>query len=823
MQIFNCLLGNRVGSPKSAWVQSLCLGILILGGVSQASAQYAAISDAWWTYQQDCNGDGCKAGTLPGNQARLNWAPVVTNCNGALTVFEKVYYKSCGTSNWFPLYTNTPHSISGCRSTGHQYLDVTMGATCACRDFKIEIYRDGESIPDHILLNTSDPDLSQHREQLLVDDYCLSDFFASCVSLSGHAGSEQDQTSNATKEPGEPNHAGNAGGHSLWFCWSTTNNTVVTCDTLGSTVDTLLAVYTGNNVSNLVVVASNDDIAGATNRLSKVTFTPVPNTIYHIAVDGFGGANGLMTLNWNQATLALPDLISWGAATSPTVITRTFVSNECEVIEGCATPGLHRLLSWSTETRNIGSGDLIIGDPATNSLFRWASCHQHYHFEQFMEYNLLDTNGNIAATGHKVGFCLLDDHAWSPTANPSSKYDCNNQGIQAGWADVYSAGLPCQYIDITTVPPGDYILQMTVNPDKLIVEANYENNTSLVPVSIPPPSCATLPPNDNFTNAKPVGPLPFTVTTFNSCATEETGEPLINGPAGKSLWFNWTPAASQTIVINTKRSDFDTMLGVYTGSSVSNLTLVATNDDVVDGIRLQSQVTFAATGGVTYHIMVDGYGSAVGMVVLNVGPPVNDDFADAITLSGKAGATNGYNIGASKEESEPSHASDVGGHSLWFNWTAPAAGPVDLTTGGSDFDTTLGVYTGTTETNLVTVASNDDDIESGGLVTSHLWFTAVSNTVYRIAIDGFGGSTGNYKLAWNMNSGLKITNLSDGSVDIVLTGIDWQRYALLGSTNFTTWNTNINPITMAGGAHHYTNYPGTNVSSQQFFKAVRLP
>ena len=808
---------------RRAFWAGLGLAVLLVGLASPARSQTAAISDAWWTFQQDCNGDGCKAGTLPGNQARLNWAPIVTNCNGNLTVFEKVYYKFCGTGTWIPLYTNAPHFISACRSTGSQYLDVTMGASCSCRDFKIEVYRNGQSVPDHVLLNTSDPDLSQHREQLLVDDFCLSDFFASCISLSGHAGSEQDQTSNATKEPGEPNHAGNPGGHSLWFCWSTTNNTVVTFDTLGSTFDTLLAVYTGNNVSNLTVVASNDDIAGATNRLSKVTFTPVPGTTYHIAVDGFGGASGLMTLNWNQAALALPDLIAWGPAASPTVISRTFSSFDCEVVEGCATAGTHRLLSWSTETRNIGSGDLIIGNPATNSLFRWASCHQHYHFEQFMQYNLIDTNGNIAATGHKVGFCLLDDHAWSPTANPSSKYNCNNQGIQAGWADVYSAGLPCQYIDITSLAPGDYVLQMTVNPDKLIVEANYENNTTLVPVTIPPPNCATLPPNDNFSNAMPVGPLPFTVTAFNSCATKETGEPVINGPAGKSLWFNWTSGSNQTMVINTKRSDFDTLLGVYTGSSVSGLTMIATNDDLIQGVRLQSQVTFAAVAGVTYHIMVDGYASAVGTVVLNVAPPGNDDFANALTLSGPFGQTNGYNIGASKEATEPAHASDVGGHSIWFKWTAPSSGPVDLTTAGSDFDSTLGVYTGTDVANLVTVTSNDDDIESGGLVTSHLWFSAVSNTVYRFAIDGFGGSAGNYKLAWNMNSALSIRNLPGGSVDVVLTGIDWQRYALLGSTNFTTWTTNVAPITMASGAHHYTNSPGTNVSSQQFFKAIRLP
>src|SRR3954452_4896099 len=70
-----------------------CLGLALPGYFTSAGAQTAFIPDAWWTFQQDCNGDGCKAGTLPGQMARLNWDPDVTNCNGTLIVYEKVYSK----------------------------------------------------------------------------------------------------------------------------------------------------------------------------------------------------------------------------------------------------------------------------------------------------------------------------------------------------------------------------------------------------------------------------------------------------------------------------------------------------------------------------------------------------------------------------------------------------------------------------------------------------------------------------------------------------------------------------------------------------------
>src|SRR5437588_10936116 len=83
-------------------------------------SQHATIDDAWWTYQQDCNGDGCQAGTLSGDFARLNWNPDVTNCNGTLTVYEVVYSKACASTTWAPFYTNSPHSITGCRSSDWQ-------------------------------------------------------------------------------------------------------------------------------------------------------------------------------------------------------------------------------------------------------------------------------------------------------------------------------------------------------------------------------------------------------------------------------------------------------------------------------------------------------------------------------------------------------------------------------------------------------------------------------------------------------------------------------------------------------------------------------
>ena len=141
-----------------------------------------------------------------------------------------------------------------------------------------------------------------------------NDNFAFCEFTGGANGSVTGSTRSATKETGEPNHAGNSGGHSIWYCWTAPDSGSVTFDTIGSNFDTLLAVYTGDTVSGLTAKASNDDIA-SNNPQSRVTFSVVATTMYHIAIDGRNGASGNTTLNWSLA--AGPQLAALRATSTP--------------------------------------------------------------------------------------------------------------------------------------------------------------------------------------------------------------------------------------------------------------------------------------------------------------------------------------------------------------------------------------------------------------------------------------------------------------------------------------------------------------------------
>ena len=100
----------------------------------------------------------------------------------------------------------------------------------------------------------------------------------------------------ATKEVGEPNHAGNAGGKSVWFEWIAPATGYVSIDTHRSSFDTLLAVYTGSTMSTLNAVAVNDD-DGSENRTSGLSFKSIAGTVYKIAVDGYNGIFGNIELN----------------------------------------------------------------------------------------------------------------------------------------------------------------------------------------------------------------------------------------------------------------------------------------------------------------------------------------------------------------------------------------------------------------------------------------------------------------------------------------------------------------------------------------------
>jgi Lysyl oxidase len=162
--------------------------------------------------------------------------------------------------------------------------------------------------------------------------------------------------------------------------------------------------------------------------------------------------------------------------------------DECAVDEGCLRGfGPRTLIEFSTHIKNIGTRDYYIGAEPNNpnqgtNQFVWDPCHNHWHYVGYAEYILFNENGTQVPIGTKNGFCVLDLEC---SDGGIAQYGCENMGISAGCGDIYDKGLPCQWIDITDIPAGNYTMVVRVNwdqtPDKLgFPESNYDNNWAQV-------------------------------------------------------------------------------------------------------------------------------------------------------------------------------------------------------------------------------------------------------------------------------------------------------------------------------------------------------
>ena len=170
-------------------------------------------------------------------------------------------------------------------------------------------------------------------------------------------------------------------------------------------------------------------------------------------------------------------------------------------------------------------------------------------------------------------------------------------------------------------------------------------------------------------------------------------------PGGASIWYTWTAPIDRDVTIDTASSDFDTLLGVYTGGAVDASTEVASKDDVKSGQT--SLVRFPAAAGTVYRIRVDGFDGETGRVVLHLNElprppaPANDAFANSVPLSGRLVSRIGdTNAGSDARAAGVSSRRARSRRALGLV-RVDGAGKREVTidTASSGFDTLLGAYT----------------------------------------------------------------------------------------------------------------------------------
>lgn len=124
--------------------------------------------------------------------------------------------------------------------------------------------------------------------------------------------------------------------------------------------------------------------------------------------------------------------------------------------------------------------------------------HNHFHVDNWAQYYIRevlpgDGVGKILHSGHKTSFCLLDLATYSAQPSLGNRgqrffFQCGTtfQGISVGWEDLYTKELPDQWIDITSLLPGEYWLESVVDPLDLILEVDETNNVARIKLVIAP-------------------------------------------------------------------------------------------------------------------------------------------------------------------------------------------------------------------------------------------------------------------------------------------------------------------------------------------------
>eukprot|EP00899_Mesostigma_viride_P007625 jgi/Mesvir1/16864/Mv15750-RA.1 len=173
--------------------------------------------------------------------------------------------------------------------------------------------------------------------------------------------------------------------------------------------------------------------------------------------------------------------------------TVTFVNSSCALRGGCVYgSGPRKLLRFTTSALNQGGTWRPIGSTAEAKerpdVFKWAPCRGEYELLSFSAATLRTPDAQLVVASHINNVVCLEDSSRvqnGSTVGCRGTYTCENRGLSQGWLDRFGWSLDCSWLDVTDVPPGNYLLELVLNPNQIFHESNFDNNAGSVPVHIP--------------------------------------------------------------------------------------------------------------------------------------------------------------------------------------------------------------------------------------------------------------------------------------------------------------------------------------------------
>lgn len=135
-------------------------------------------------------------------------------------------------------------------------------------------------------------------------------------------------------------------------------------------------------------------------------------------------------------------------------------------------------------------------DHPTNAVMSYAGDgHDHWHVLNLQEWTLTNARAEVLRRGAKTGFCFWDNYRYGSTGSafyhPSTTSACEDRGdgvvpmgLSVGWGDEYPSTIAFQYIDISGLPNGEYVLTVVADAESAFVEADETNNSASVRIRI---------------------------------------------------------------------------------------------------------------------------------------------------------------------------------------------------------------------------------------------------------------------------------------------------------------------------------------------------
>jgi hypothetical protein len=284
-----------------------------------------------------------------------------------------------------------------------------------------------------------------------------------------------------------------------------------------------------------------------------------------------------------------------------------------------------KYLIWTDANKYCGLGQ-VFADSSSSSSNRNNKGPQYASVEKGC-WGLLGAPNQVGPSSveaHELTHALGAVQANSP--HHTSAGHCTDEWDAMCYVDAGTTHLkfPCTFSHsaLLDCKHDDYFSTKTVSGTYLASHWNAAKNSFLI--------ANIAPGNDNLSKATPLSATGGIYVASNRLATKQTGEPnTASSPAAHSIWYTIKPGATQTLTVDTLGTPFDTVVGIYSGSAVGSLTLVAENDDAPG--HTYSRASGPVTGGTTYFIKIDGKGGAVGQTFLHVSFSPSTMSAPAIT------------------------------------------------------------------------------------------------------------------------------------------------------------------------------------------------